>query len=484
MPRLALALVWILSGCDSAPAPIDDAGVAVGDAGSRDGGAPTLDSGAQDAAVPTSDGGVPSVSEALDCGRSGAGGLARGRDESQLRRVDIDLAAFPDAVCNDGTGAVMYVRPHSGPEHRHRWVIQLQGGGGCSSGQECANRWCRVDTNFGMNKMSAAGAPPVGIDGEGILARRTSNPYGGWNQVFVYYCSSDGWAGTGGARDVEVEHPTTGEPTPVRMHFNGHRIVEAVVGTLRRDAGAVVVDADGTAVELDDLDDAEEVALVGASAGGGGVINNLDWLRDTLAPAPVEGVIDSSFSPALEAFDYSETEFCSDDGLCDYESFLQFHDAARQALHAPASDASCLASHGDADAWRCTDTSHVVRHHLTTPFFVRMGLIDSQASDTYVERGFVPDVATFARWVRDDVAALADLATTAEEGAMISVTPGGFGIACDKHETLRSDSHTYDARLSMGGAAHAFPDALSAWRSGVAVSLVTDAPAMDLCPAR
>ena len=122
-----------------------------------------------------------------------------------------------------------------------------------------------------MNKMTSDEAPDVGIDGKGILARRAENPFADWNQVFVYYCSSDNWTGGGATRDVDVEHPVSGAPLSMRLHFAGHRIIEAVVGTLRREDGTLTWDDGGAGVEIDDFDDAVEIALVGASAGGGAV---------------------------------------------------------------------------------------------------------------------------------------------------------------------------------------------------------------------
>ena len=51
---------------------------------------------------------VPVINNALNCGRLGeVRDIAPG---SALFKVDVDLATFPDAVCNGGSGAVFYVR--------------------------------------------------------------------------------------------------------------------------------------------------------------------------------------------------------------------------------------------------------------------------------------------------------------------------------------------------------------------------------------
>ena len=116
MTRCAsLSLLLVLASCGSDP----DADAGTVDAGATDAGA---DAGDVDAGTD-----VPSIADVLECGRNGAGGLARGRDASLLQRHDVDLAAFPEALCNDGTGAVFYVRPHEGDANRHRWVIPAPG---------------------------------------------------------------------------------------------------------------------------------------------------------------------------------------------------------------------------------------------------------------------------------------------------------------------------------------------------------------------
>src|SRR5688572_12813266 len=78
------------------------------------------------------------IDKALSCGRPGeAGGLAAGTD---LKRVTIDRGQYPDAVCNDATPGAFYVGRYTRDEDRNKWVIFLQGGGGCGSGQACVDR--------------------------------------------------------------------------------------------------------------------------------------------------------------------------------------------------------------------------------------------------------------------------------------------------------------------------------------------------------
>src|SRR5215475_475764 len=78
---------------------------------------------------------APEIDKALSCGHVGeANDISPGND---LFRVDVDLNNFPNAVCNDGSGAVFYVRRASNEADRNKWHIHLQGGGGCQDGQSC-----------------------------------------------------------------------------------------------------------------------------------------------------------------------------------------------------------------------------------------------------------------------------------------------------------------------------------------------------------
>jgi len=491
------AALAALVACDGG-AELDAGGPA--DAGGD--AAPALDAALDDAAVPDGGGEAASIDEALaSCTRSGgAGATAAGMD---LVRVDLDLDAFPEARCADGTGAVMYVRRATRPSAADRWVIQLQGGGACSSADACAQRWCSVGTNFAADKLSSRFAPERGTRATGILADQPANPFQGWNHVFVHYCSSDLWTGRQPAIEVEGTHPTEGTPVRYRAAFNGASIIDAVVSSLRGEAGPVMAGAE----TLPDLDDADEVVLAGASAGGAGVIHNLDRVAATLrahngacdasgCPLRVFGLIDSIFGVGLDRLDFSRTTLCTEGSLCTAEAFLRADDAAKTAMWAPALDESCLAWHartGSPDGYRCTSNDYVVENHVTTPFILRMGLTDSLIGGGMVERGFtVPergdvrlDLALFAELVSERLVALADLSSTANEAAEIERAPGVYGPACAKHETLSDGPHTYDVRVEVDGAPVSFPDVIQAWRAdagGETVAVTVPGVNPSTCP--
>lgn len=436
---------------------------------------------------------VPLIGDVLTCGVAApTGGMAPGME---LQRHDLDLATFPDALCNDGTGAVFYYRPYSGDANRNRWAIQLLGGGNCNDPQACANRWCSVDTGFSMTQMTSNVAPRPGTVGNGIFARRADNPLGDWNHVLVRYCSSDNHAGL--SRDVVLAaaDPRTGAPRTFRMHFLGGRIVDAVVATLRADGVApLAYTFGGAAVAMPDLDAAEQVVLAGASAGGGGTIRLVDGLTTSLRASnpgvQVVALVDSIFGPGRDGLDFSRAPMCTGPAhLCDYRTMQTHLATVRPYTQRP--EDSCATWHqanAPAEAYRCDDVDHLIRHHLTTPMFVRMGQTDELISDGYVGSFSLPGASAamtlgeFAALVRRDLNGLASLRTTAEEGARIAKAPGAFGPGCAKHETLRSTEHTFD--VTIGASQATMFRTIAAWTQDQAGSVVVTPPGgVEHCPA-
>ncbi len=452
---------------------------------------------------------APLISEALSCGTlASAGGLAPGNQAQPLQRHTLDLARFPDAQCNDGTAAVIYFRPYSGAANRDKWVLQLQGGGGCGTGDACAARWCSVDDNFGMTQMTANVAPAKNINGLGILARApevpeaASNPHGSYNHVFLRYCSSDGWAGTRRDANFIAAHPHALQPVNMRAHFLGSKILDAALATLRQDGVAALQYGYGTPTALPDLDEAQEVLLAGASAGGGGVTSNLDRVRETLratntrcnaqsCPLVLRGLIDSHFAPSLLDLDLSRSMSCQQFGACTAEAQLSYQKTLGQGLlHQPRLDQSCLEQLSPLGTdWKCFDDTYVLRNHLTTPFFLRMGLTDSLLSRNQIEAqlglpGQPPfTLETWAQKVRADLLALANIRQTAVERATIGTVPGVYGPVCSKHETLRSNEDTYGVKVRVSGVDWTMFQIFGQWIANqMPASIVSSSMTDAVCP--
>ena len=130
---------------------------------------------------------------------------------------------FPEALCNDGTRAVIYIRASTGGTNAGRWVFYQQGGGGCGTAGSCAIRYCGAQ-KYTKAKMSTRWTPMVAnTDNQGLFDRDGINPFGEANGVLMYYCSSDSWSGT--KSDTILANAE--EPTQrYRIHFRGHTIIQ------------------------------------------------------------------------------------------------------------------------------------------------------------------------------------------------------------------------------------------------------------------
>lgn len=436
---------------------------------------------------------VPLIGEVLTCGVADAiGGMAKGTD---LQRHDLDLTAFPDALCNDGTGAVIYYRPFEGAANQNRWVVQLVGGGSCGTAQECAERWCGVNTAFSMTQMTSNVAPQGGTVGNGIFERRVDNPVGNFNQVMVRYCSSDSHAGE--SRDVVVDalDPVTSEPRQFRMHFLGASILDATIATLRGEGVPLLsYTIGGSSTPMPDLDDAELFILAGASAGGSGTLTNVDRIATQLKTGHpglgVVALVDSIFFPDRSALGYDKSDPCVDHGLCDYAAVTK--GATDAQIYASRPEDSCEAWHAANDpsgAFECADPGHLIRHHVTTPMFVRQGQKDSLISSNFIDAGFGTSpggpkltLDAYAALVRDQAALLPNLSNSAEEKALVTRAPGVFSPSCNKHETLRSTPDTFDVTIQVDGTDRHFFEVVANWAMSTMPSVaITPLGGVETC---
>lgn len=371
-----------------------------------------------------------------------------------LSRVDVDTSRYPEALCNDGTPGVFYVRRGSGAG-ANRWILFLEGGGSCSSGDSCAKRWCSIETNFGAAKMSNRYAPPGGVGGGGILSTRDDSLFRDFSKVWVYYCSSDAWSGRSADRPLV---DATGRLYTI--HFQGARILEAVVNELR--AGVTYTDAaTGAAVTLPSLDDADAVLFVGESAGSAGVQRNADRLgpileRTNRNPGGLiyRALIDAANDPSNTASSSYEAD--GTQGL-----------KVSAALYSARVDESCLATH-PSDTWRCGDPMHVREHHITTPFFARQDLIDPNQLDDFgtPQWEFGAQLFQYGQFSWDHLDRLSRARTTAEEKDAMTVDPGVYGPHCDEHTALRNNAKFFDDKVALGGSLFSYHDTFRNWLLG------------------
>ncbi|MDZ4812742.1 MAG: pectin acetylesterase-family hydrolase [Pseudomonadota bacterium] len=395
----------------------------------------------------------------------------------------------PDALCNDGTQPAAYVRRAQTMADRDNWIVFLEAGGSCESGVDCVDRWQSYQNNYGLQKMStsipvatwntwypaaAAGpsgwtlqgadyAVPTGITGNGIFSTAAINPFRNWNKVYLHYCSSDQWTGQqDNLLSAGIDHLGTPPATPpgttqnYEINFHGARIFDQMITDLR--TGTSYCQGE-ICEQMRSLDGANRILLAGSSAGANGVKHNLDLLRakqNAINPnSEVRGVIDATGTPSTSSLPWPVAPA----PVTSYQQRIdqQWNDVYLALWNARV-DASCLLLNTAATASastvsRCADPTHVLRHHITTPFFHRMDLQDENTMDIYTDVFFPapPYAASVAPMNLANGAALqlreigdygtwlaprypAELATIAADPFWIS--PGVFGPRCTDHVGL------------------------------------------------
>lgn len=403
----------------------------------------------------------------------------------------------PDAKCNDGTTPGIYVRAGS-VAHRDKWIIYLQGGGSCGSDAECLERWQHNHSAYGIQKMSTSvpqavwnsvnpnrpgpsgwtlqGADyqiPPSIAGQGIFSPQPTNRFKDWNKVYAYYCSSDEWTGQ------KTNHNFSGAPLPYTANFRGATIFDAMISALR--SGTLTYTLGDRHTTLPDLDNASMVLLAGSSAGGNGVKHNLDKLRADLhavnAGMEVRGVVDAVGSPSTAGLPWPPTG-----PIVSYEQhFTRQWNNVYQGIWNARVDASCLSENPLLVQYRCSDSAHVLRHHITAPFFHRMDLQDENSIDTYTH-GFYPSPPypsglAESRYAQDIAVQLADIGNFAAvlapryinelntiSGDLQWLHPGVFGPRCTNHMALPFQNTFFvQAVPNTGGVLQSYHDTLWQW---------------------
>jgi hypothetical protein len=176
------------------------------------------------------------------------------------------------ARCNDGTPFALEVRDQGSDT----WVVQVMGGFFCEDvAVPCAERRPNLTTTLPRPDGSSGQVRSHGLH---ALSKEENPDFHAANHVRLHYCSSDLWLGASTARQ-----PTTGSADG--WFFSGR---------VNFQAGLEWLASNG-------LEPADRVLLVGYSAGGAGVVGNLDRVSEVLPEASAAGrvkvVLDGSWIP-------------------------------------------------------------------------------------------------------------------------------------------------------------------------------------------
>ncbi|XP_039289314.1 LOW QUALITY PROTEIN: palmitoleoyl-protein carboxylesterase NOTUM [Nilaparvata lugens] len=209
------------------------------------------------------------------------------KEEQQQRSLQL-MSLTTNVTCNDGSPAGYYFRRSSSSKH---WIIFLEGGWYCYDQRSCHLRWLRM-----RHLMSSHQWPHVRHVGGILSSDPEENPH--WwnaNHVFVPYCTSDSWSGQSHVKPDS------------KFSFQGALIVDQVVRDLLSMG----------------LENGSSLLLAGSSAGGTGVMLNLEFVqRIVKARQPhisVYGVSDSGWfldrTPFLDRTDVSHVPDVPADGV-------------------------------------------------------------------------------------------------------------------------------------------------------------------------
>lgn len=268
--------------------------------------------------------------------------------------VLLPAAQYPEAVCNDGTPAGYDIQlPAEGSQ---QWLIYLNGGGYCSDDASCKTRW-----RFFQNTMSSSGWTPFDFNTKGIIS--SAGIFSHYNRVNMRYCSSDLWTGAHvGIYDDSnspPHPPPFGEPIPVgNWHFRGQAIIEAALDDLFRYG----------------LDAADQVVIVGSSAGGFGVLNNIDRyaleLTTRIPGVEVRGIADAGFLYPAVPFNGSPTlaEDLLSEALMNWNGYDGINQACRTA--------------SPGEEWKCYLGGHV-GYFIQNPLLVMEHQVDAFMLDQF-----------------------------------------------------------------------------------------------------
>jgi hypothetical protein len=402
-----------------------------------------------------------------------------------MQRVQLN---GPDSRCNDGTPAILYIRPasayHNGPQlppnalKQEKWVIDLEGGGGCRDEATCLERWCGLTGIDRASAMSTTDSFEAIPGSHGIFRRDPAiNRFAGYNHVFINYCSSDNWIGSG-AQALASNGKT------YDIEFNGEAIVNDAFARLLDPAGLGPDQPTFWSDILPSLRTADEIVLVGESAGGGGLRHHVDRLREMLVRevygrARISAVIDAAASPAL----WDVTAWGGPNGApTSYQDYLlsvsepavrTFWGADDTALDQSCLDAAYSAAHaaiGGSHPQICYDTTYTLFNHITTPFFVREDINDPLQREKYALWQLYPNPPAYWTAQRTLLNTLVGYAGGLEP---LTVVPGVFGPNCAQHVTLHSNRFFGEAvRLPGGVMGTTFHDLVDDWMTGLPAAQV------------
>ena len=296
-------------------------------------------------------------------------------------KYNLSAADYPNARCLDGSMGAYYLLPGTDLN----FVLHIQGGGWCTSLDDCAARArfpvyagepsIGSSTGWGAGGVPCSDAlrgsvPPCESDGGsgGILSSNaTINPLlAGATKAWLGYCSGDGFSGTR-VGPVAVNASTS-------VYFGGAFILEAVLAELLGRHGMARASA---------------VVLAGCSAGGASVFQHADY---------VAGVVQAGTGGTARFAAAPGAGFLLDTAPYNGQlnTYTPMNRWVYETVGANASgNAACIAAYEAStpgSAWRCFMPQYALPY-ITTPLFVANSAADAAQMALIMKLGCSPAVA-------------------------------------------------------------------------------------------
>ncbi|XP_066917829.1 palmitoleoyl-protein carboxylesterase notum1a-like [Clytia hemisphaerica] len=332
-------------------------------------------------------------------------------------------------TCNDGSSAGYYFR--SNPESSE-WIIYLEGGWFCSEPKECFRR----TVEKGFPTVTSSNSWKAKRMGDGLLSSVESENKEFWkaNHVFIPYCSSDFWIGDTIADGVG----------DTKIAFHGSRIVTDVVKDLLSKG----------------LKDADRLILAGSSAGGIGVLQNIDRVSNLISShvnkkVDVRGLVDSAW--VLDVPPVPGCEDCNPNLV--FKKAIEYWNAT---LHT-----SCSQAYTE-EKQKCLFAANVFKY-IQRPIFVFQWLMDTvqiMTENSYQMNFDNKYLKSLGIRMRNSI-----------HGSIDKTKDGVFAASCASHTGLATTSPMYSITIKDSTLNHA----LSCWLGSSKITSSCKKRLMDKC---
>jgi hypothetical protein len=269
-------------------------------------------------------------------------------------------------------------------------MIYLEGGGNCATSADCADRYATQSFYMSSKSLQDGAVFTTMLDGIKSVDAAVNPDFWDATYVQLVYCSSDFWSGD---HQGDSQKPTSDVG---RWSFRGRKIVEAVTKDLQSLG----------------LGTAEEVLFTGSSAGGVGVMMNVDDLRAALPKKMrLVAMADASFGIDYPAYDPStKLPSTASPNLSEIEL------TGAVAVWGGHGDASCEAAAGDEfGRMLCRfPAPMMLAGNISTPLYVRQSQRDVVQLKAHIDpKDKSPEAVAyrdgFAAKMRKDLSALQPL---------------------------------------------------------------------------